>query len=101
LDAETGLHNNDGGDYFEPQVGRATRGKIKMVKDQGNGNFSDGDSTSLVVSKHYITIPHDLPAIAGSAGNNPWSDNYAGMSKPKPKPKPKPYKPKMFYRVRQ
>jgi YD repeat-containing protein len=73
LDAETGLHNNDGGICFEPQTGRATRGKIRMVKDQGNGNFSDGDSTSLVASKHYITIPHDRRVPGGSSGNNPWS----------------------------
>jgi hypothetical protein len=35
LDAETGLHNDDGDGYFEPQGGRAVRGKVKVVKDMG------------------------------------------------------------------
>jgi hypothetical protein len=37
LDAETGLHNDDGGSYFDPQAGRAVRGKVKIVRDMGNG----------------------------------------------------------------
>jgi YD repeat-containing protein len=73
LDAETGLHNDDGGVYFEPPVGRAVRGKIRMVKDQGNGNFSDVDSSASVAAKHYITIPHDRRVPGGSSGNNPWT----------------------------
>ena len=35
LDAETGLHNDDGGDYLEPQTGRAVRGKVKTIRDMG------------------------------------------------------------------
>jgi YD repeat-containing protein len=45
LDAETGLQNDDGGSYLEPQTGRAIRGKVKNIKI---------DSTYFV-------------------GNNPWS----------------------------
>jgi YD repeat-containing protein len=56
LDAETGLQNDDGGGYFETQSGRSV-------------NLADGESG--VVSKHYITIPHDLPTRG--PGNNPWS----------------------------
>jgi hypothetical protein len=45
LDAETGLHNDDGGGYFEPQTGRAVRGKVKSVKDMGtNGRIFDGNN---------------------------------------------------------
>ena len=45
LDTETGLHNNDGGDYFEPQTGRAVRGKVKTLKDMGsNGRADDGNN---------------------------------------------------------
>jgi YD repeat-containing protein len=45
LDAETGLHNNDGGSYFEPQTGRAVRGKVKSVKDMGtNSRVFDGNN---------------------------------------------------------
>jgi YD repeat-containing protein len=50
LDAETGLHNDDGGNYFDPPTGSAVRGKIRMCKDQGNGNY-----TGIIF------------------GNNPWS----------------------------
>jgi len=51
LDAETGLHNDDGGGYFEPLAGRAVRGKVKTIKDMGNGR---------------------------AAGNNPWSTGGGG-----------------------
>jgi YD repeat-containing protein len=45
LDAETGLQNDDGGGYFEPQTGRAVRGKVKSVKDMGtNGRIFDGNN---------------------------------------------------------
>jgi YD repeat-containing protein len=53
LDAETGLHNNDGGGYFEPQTGRAVRGKVKSIRDNG----SMGRAFS---------------------GNNPWSGGGGG-----------------------
>ncbi len=67
LDAETGLHNDDGGGYFEPLAGRAVRGKVKTIKDMGNslrafeGNnpWSNG-SPPPAAEKHYITIPHNL-----------------------------------------
>jgi YD repeat-containing protein len=35
LDSETGLQNDDGGGYLEPQTGRAVRGKVKTIKDMG------------------------------------------------------------------
>jgi YD repeat-containing protein len=35
LDSETGLQNDDGGGYLEPQTGRAIRGKVKTIKDMG------------------------------------------------------------------
>ena len=44
LDSETGLHNNDGGDYFEPQTGRAIRGKVKSVKDMGSSSRACDDN---------------------------------------------------------
>jgi len=45
LDAETGLHNNDGGSYFEPQTGRAVRGKVKVIKDMGgSGHAFEGNN---------------------------------------------------------
>ena len=51
LDAETGLHNDDGGGYFETQTGRAVRGKVKIVKDLSG---------------------------LGLAANNPWSGGGGG-----------------------
>lgn len=36
-DAETGLLDQGGGDYFDPPTGRAVRGKVKIVRDTGNG----------------------------------------------------------------
>jgi hypothetical protein len=45
LDAETGLHNDDGGNYFEPQTGRAVRGKVKVIKDMGgSGHAFEGNN---------------------------------------------------------
>jgi YD repeat-containing protein len=82
LDAETGLHNNDGGGYFEPQVGRSVArrsartgrnpqtGKEIQIK-ANSSRFAE--SPPSVASKHYITIPHNLAALGGSSGNNPWS----------------------------
>jgi hypothetical protein len=74
LDVETGLHNNDGGGYHEPQTGRAVRGKVKIVKDMGGSNFASnnpwtGGSSPSVAMKHYITIPHNLAAPGGL----PWN----------------------------
>lgn len=37
FDTETGLLNDDGGSYLDPQSGRAVRGKVKVVKDMGSG----------------------------------------------------------------
>ena len=48
LDAETSLQNNDGGSYFEPQTGRAIRGKVKSVTvgTSRQGEFGDNDPWS-------------------------------------------------------
>jgi len=54
LDAETGLHNDDGGGYFEPLAGRPVRGKVKNIKDMG-GSHRAFD------------------------GNNPWSTGGGGV----------------------
>ncbi|MCX6923347.1 MAG: cold shock domain-containing protein, partial [Verrucomicrobia bacterium] len=51
LDVETGLLCDDGGEYLDPQTGRAVRGKVKVVKDMGGSCF---------------------------AGNNPWSSSGGG-----------------------
>jgi hypothetical protein len=37
VDPETGLHNNGGGDYYDPLTGRAVRGKVKDIRDSGMG----------------------------------------------------------------
>ena len=50
LDAETGLHNNDGGGYFDPQTGRRFNG-----------------------TPHVPVLPMSLQC--GMVGNNPWSPN--------------------------
>ena len=84
LDAETGLHNNDGGVYFETQVGRALEGSTPSVAAKhyitiphNLQNVSHtGDSAPSMAAKHYITIPHNLQNISppgGSSGSNPWS----------------------------
>ncbi len=44
LDSETGLHNDDGGNYFEPETGRAVRGKVKSIKDTGSGRAVEGNN---------------------------------------------------------
>lgn len=89
LDAETGLHNDDGGEYFEPQVARPVRRarakKRILLPDPKFGSLSinspwSGGPDPSVAAKHYITIPHDLKNISppgGSNGNNPWSGGSA------------------------
>jgi hypothetical protein len=44
LDTETSLQNNDAGGYFEPQTGRAVRGKVKTIRDMGGSSRSFGDN---------------------------------------------------------
>ncbi len=98
LDAETGLHNNDGGDYLEPQTGRAVRGKVKSIKDMGNGVFSaktrdtlddkfkDGDIPTqdqfgtLIDSMVNKLDDRDLIGLRvfGTGDNNPWSGGGGG-----------------------
>ena len=43
-DGETGLLGDGSGDYFDPQTGRAVRGKVKTVKDMGHGRAFDGNN---------------------------------------------------------
>jgi YD repeat-containing protein len=80
LDSETGLHNDDGGEYFEPQVARPGRRAKKrgLLPDPKFSSLSSnspwsGDPDPSVAAKHYITIPHDRRVPGGSNGNNPWS----------------------------
>jgi YD repeat-containing protein len=91
FDAETGLHNDDGGVYFEPQVGRSVARRSartgrnpqtgKTIKISASFNPWSSEPPS-VTSKHYITIPHDRRVPGGSSGNNPWSGGTPlGMAK--------------------
>lgn len=57
LDAETGLHNNDGGGYFEPQTGRELMGKRQHPPLLAAGSS------------------------CGMTGNNPWSGPPVPMQK--------------------
>jgi YD repeat-containing protein len=41
-DGETGLLCDDDSDYFDPQTGRAIRGKVKIIRDVGTGYASAG-----------------------------------------------------------
>ena len=50
FDTETGLHNDDAGDYFEPQSGRTIRGKVKVINVE----------------------------MSAVTGNNPWSTSGGG-----------------------
>jgi YD repeat-containing protein len=91
LDAETGLHNDDGGEYFESQVARPGRRakkryllpNPKFLSISNNNPWSGGPDSSAS-AKHYITIPHDLKNVSppsGSSGNNPWSGGSALVRK--------------------
>jgi len=91
LDAETGLHNDDGGEYFESQVARPGRRAKKRYllpnpkfSSISNNNPWSGGPDPSVAAKHYITIPHDLKNVSppgGSSGNNPWSGGSALVRK--------------------
>ena len=43
-DGETGLLGDGGGNYFDPPTGSAVRGKVKVVKDMGNGRAFEGNN---------------------------------------------------------
>jgi hypothetical protein len=80
LEAETGLHNDDGGVYFDSTTGRAlSRRASRTGRNPQTGKTikitktTSVDAPPSLAAKHYITIPHDLPNMAGSADNNPWS----------------------------
>ncbi len=69
LDAETGLQNDDGGVYFEPQTGR--------------------DVASFKPTAKIGALEFDVISKSAPPGNNPWSGGQAFNTKPKPKPEPK------------
>jgi YD repeat-containing protein len=63
LDAESGLHNDDGGGYFEPQTGRAIRGKVKNIKIDltdfiGNNPWSGSGSTTAMLKPPTTSAGH-------------------------------------------
>jgi YD repeat-containing protein len=79
LDTETGLHNDDGGGYFEPQSGRAIRGKVKVVKIDtlsfaGNNPWAGGTPNA----KETVWGDTTVWGISTVMGNNPWSGGGGG-----------------------